>query len=93
MLELHRRQGAVALNYGAAAVRWIVAAAGPDSRVAHAALHQDAAFPHVELMLVVADARGRLGWNKVAAGFAGADAPPVGDRRFMAAVQTSSSAA
>ena len=46
-------------------VEWLVDRAGPGSRLAHCALHQDEGAPHLHATLIVADEQGRLGWNRV----------------------------
>ena len=46
-------------------VQWLVDRAGPGSRLAHCALHQDEGAPHLHATLIVADDQGRLGWNRV----------------------------
>ena len=46
-------------------VKWLVDRAGPGSRLAHCALHQDEGAPHLHATLIVADEQGRLGWNRV----------------------------
>ena len=86
--DLNRRQGDVAEAYFGDVVRWLRRCAGPGSRIATAAVHHDEAAPHLHAMMVTADERGRLGWNKVAPGFVDAGAPPISDRRFLSAVQS-----
>ena len=46
-------------------VEWLVDRAGPGSRLAHCALHQDEGAPHLHATLIVADEQGRLGWNRI----------------------------
>ena len=46
-------------------VKWVLRRAGKGARLAHCALHQDEAAPHLHVELVVADERGRLGWNRI----------------------------
>ena len=46
-------------------VKWLVDRAGPGSRLAHCALHQDEGAPHLHATLIVADEQGRLGWNRI----------------------------
>ena len=46
-------------------VKWVIRRAGKGARLAHCALHQDEAAPHLHVELVVADERGRLGWNRI----------------------------
>lgn len=46
-------------------VKWLIDRAGPGSRLAHCALHQDEGAPHLHATLIVADEQGRLGWNRV----------------------------
>lgn len=50
-------------------VAWVKRHAGPDSVVAHSGLHQDERSPHVHVMIVPRDDQGRLGWNRIRAGF------------------------
>ena len=50
-------------------VKWLVDRAGPGSRLAHCALHQDEGAPHLHATLIVADEQGRLGWNRVRKNF------------------------
>ena len=50
-------------------VEWVKRHTGPDSVVAHAALHQDERSPHVHVMIVPRDSDGRLGWNRIRNGF------------------------
>ena len=55
-------------------------------RVAHCALHQDEIAPHLHLVLVAADEKGRLGWNRIQQGFGtGKERGP----ELMSAMQTS----
>ena len=73
--------------WAAGCVRWAVRKAGQGSRIAHCALHQDETSPHVHLVLVAADERGRLGWNRIRQGFGitGRERGP----ELMSAMQTS----
>ena len=52
-----------------AAARHILKCGGRGVRIAHMALHLDEAQPHGHILVVVADERGRLGWNRVRKGF------------------------
>ena len=51
--------------WAADTVKWVLQRAGKGARLAHCALHQDEAAPHLHIELVVADERGRLGWNRI----------------------------
>lgn len=61
--------GSVVREWARESVDWVKRCAGPDSVVAHAALHQDERAPHVHVLIVPRDAEGRLGWNRVRDGF------------------------
>ena len=52
-----------------ACIKWTLKSAGKGCRIAHCALHQDEAAPHLHLVLVAADEKGRLGWNRIRQGF------------------------
>lgn len=56
-------------KYIAAAGRHLLKCAGPGSRIAHLSLHLDETTTHGHVVLVVADEKGRLGWNRVRRGF------------------------
>ena len=51
--------------WAADCVKWLMKNAGPGSRLGECALHQDEGAPHLHATVVVADERGRLGWNRV----------------------------
>ena len=51
------------------AARHILKCGGPGVRIAHMAMHLDETQPHGHILVVVADGRGRLGWNRVRKGF------------------------
>ena len=50
-------------------IKWALKKGGKGCRIAHCALHQDEAAPHLHLVLVAADEKGRLGWNRIRQGF------------------------
>ena len=56
-------------EYIAAAGRHLLKCGGPGCRLAHLSLHLDETTPHGHAVLVVADEKGRLGWNRVRSGF------------------------
>ena len=67
-------------------IKWALDKGGKGVRVAHCALHQDEIAPHLHLVLVAADEKGRLGWNRIQQGFGtGKERGP----ELMSAMQTS----
>ena len=61
---------------------------GTGSLVAYASVHQDEASPHMHCGLVMADRRGRLGWNRIRDRFADdGSGRPVRGRELMSRVQ------
>ena len=55
--------------WSAACIKWALNRGGNGCRIAHCALHQDEAAPHLHLMVVAADEKGRLGWNRIRRGY------------------------
>ena len=49
--------------------KWAKKRSGKGSRIAHCALHQDEAAPHLHVTVIVADEQGRLGWNRIRKNF------------------------
>ena len=56
-------------SWAADCTKWAKKRSGKGSRIAHCALHQDEAAPHLHVTVIVADEQGRLGWNRIRKNF------------------------
>ena len=56
-------------SWAADCTKWLKKRSGKGSRIAHCALHQDEAAPHLHVTVIVADEQGRLGWNRIRKNF------------------------
>ena len=56
-------------SWAADCTKWVKKRSGKGSRIAHCALHQDEAAPHLHVTVIVADEQGRLGWNRIRKNF------------------------
>ena len=70
-----------------ATIEWVRKCAGPNAQIAAAYYHSDERSPHLHLLLVPINGKGRLSWKAVERGFA-ADPKAVG-RRIMSSMQDS----
>lgn len=87
--EYRQLQERITLAYTRDALEWLLRAAGPGSTLAQCGIHQDEGAPHAHGRIVMADSRGRLGWNRVRPGFMpGLESPDdLRRRKGMSAMQ------
>ena len=86
-MAYRRLQGAVSMRFFGDALKHIRTCAGRGSVVAQCVVHQDELSPHCHIQLVMADDRGRLGWNRIKATFTPDPARAYTRQELMSKVQ------